>query len=1060
MSFEVTTPILCSPFAEPNVHWVLRTGEPPVQRSGRRPAVVFQPRSARTEWDTGDGELLAKHDEQERAYLLPLVNRLRDAVREWRAAGWPGVTAVTRELLEHWHDPAREQRLFFAQREAAETVIFLVEARADFRHGLDVPLDAPTDAQRAAGAVPLRRYACKMATGAGKTTVMALLSSWSIINKVTDRTRAEFADAVLVVCPNVTIRDRLRELDPQLGDASLYRTRDLVPDRLFPLLMRGRVLVTNWHAFEPKQATVGEVSARVLRTGVREVRKERVFIGDNTGVRRGMRYMTRADFERHVNAELFAEIADLQVDGEGALVSALVTWERWRESDEAVLRRVLGRELAGKRNFLVFNDEAHHAYRIQPVTDDDEDEDELALGDDELEEFTREATVWVEGLDRLNAKRGIACVVDLSATPYWLARMGRDVGRPFPWVVSDFGLVDAIESGMVKIPQLPVGDGTGGDRPRYFNLWQWVKEELDRRGHAGGRAGPTPERVLQVADVPLRMLAAEYSRTLDAWASERRDDPRPPVFIVVCKDTKLASLVHRWLAEDFESGQIPQANLPWFRNAPGRTVTIRVDTKVVAETDRGDTSAGDEQRWMRFTLDTVGRTSWPLERATGRPIMPPGFAELAEKLGRPLDPPGRDVRCIVSVGMLTEGWDANTVTHVVGLRPFTSQLLCEQVVGRALRRVSYDPDPETGLLREEVAQVLGVPFEVIPFKATTATPVQPTQRFHVRAIPERAAMAIAFPRVEWYLQARRARIRMAWDRAQSTVIRYDEAPTVVRMGALQPGETGGPAAKPVGRVSEVRLAAYRTKTRLQAVAFEIAANVTSRLVSRDGDGRIGAAYALFPQVLSVVNLYLRDFVSCESGMEIIDAGVNPFFARIAERIEAAIEADTGGEAPPERPRLDRWQPEGTTSAVDWWTSRKVTPTRKSHVNLAVLDSSWEKTAAEALDAPRWDPVVACWVKNAGLGLTIPYEVEGERRAYIPDFVVRLIGESPQFMLLEVKGGLDQFAEHKAAAARRWCSAVTADGRWGTWEYEVARSTADVSAILLDRLGRRGLFASS
>ena len=1047
MSFEVSTPILCSPYDEPDHHWVLRTGEPPERRPGRRPAVVFQPRTARTEWDTGDGELLAKHAEQERAYLLPLVNRLREAVRAWRAAGWPGVTAVTRELLEHWHDPEREQRLFFAQREAAETVIFLVEARADFRQGLEVPLDVPSDAQRAAGPEPLRRYACKMATGAGKTTVMALLSAWSIVNKVTDRTRAEFADAVLVVCPNVTIRDRLRELDPQLGDASLYRVRDLVPERLFPLLMRGRVLVTNWHAFEPRQATVGEVSARVLRTGVREVRKERVTIGDTTGMRRGQRYMTRDDFERHVNAELFAEVADVQVDGEGALTSALVTWERWRESDESVLRRVLGRELAGKRNLLVFNDEAHHAYRIHPVPDDDDDQDELALGDDELEEFTREATVWVEGLDRLNAKRGIACVVDLSATPYWLARMGRDVGRPFPWVVSDFGLVDAIESGMVKIPQLPVGDGTGGDRPRYFNLWQWVKEELERRGHAGGRTGPTPERVLQVADVPLRMLAAEYARTLDAWAAERQDDPRPPVFIVVCKDTRLGGLVHRWLAENFESDQIPRANLPWFRNTPERAVTIRVDTKVVSETDRGGTSASDEQRWMRFTLDTVGRTAWPVERATGRPIMPAGFAELAAKLGRPLDPPGRDVRCIVSVGMLTEGWDANTVTHVVGLRPFTSQLLCEQVVGRALRRVSYDPDPATGRLREEVAQVLGVPFEVIPFKATTATPVQPAQRFHVRALPERAAMAIVFPRVEWYLQARRTRVRMAWDRVQATPIRYDEAPTVVTMGALQPGERGGPSARPVGVLSDMKLEVYRATTRLQAVAFELAANVTSRLVAREGDGRIGAAYALFPQVLAIVERYLADCVTCEPGMDRIDAGVNPFFARIVERIEAAIEPDTGGELPPEQPRLDRWQPEGTTSAVDWWTSRAVTATRKSHVNLAVLDSSWEKAAAEKLDAARYDDVVAYWVKNAGLGFHVPYEFEGERRTYVPDFVVRLTGAPLRTLILEVKGGQDQFAEQKAAAARRWCAAVTADARWGRWEYAVARSAADVSAIL-------------
>ena len=162
---------------------------------------------------------------------------------------------------------------------------------------------------------------------------------------------------------------------------------------------------------------------------------------------------------------------------------------------------------------------------------------------------------------------------------------------------------------------------------------------------------------------------------------------------------------------------IPSAHLDSFRNRNGQANTIRVDSKVVAETDTGE-AKGDEERWMRLTLDTVGRQEWPADRQ-GRPIYPEGFEELATKLGRPLTPPGRDVRCIVSVGMLTEGWDCNTVAHIIGLRPFMSQLLCEQVVGRGLRRASYDLDDDTGLFTEEVAKVLGVPFEVIPFKANT-----------------------------------------------------------------------------------------------------------------------------------------------------------------------------------------------------------------------------------------------------------------------------------------------------------------------------------------------------
>lgn len=152
---------------------------------------------------------------------------------------------------------------------------------------------------------------------------------------------------------------------------------------------------------------------------------------------------------------------------------------------------------------------------------------------------------------------------------------------------------------------------------------------------------------------------------------------------------------------------------------------------------------------MRFILDTVGKTDWPCG-SQGRAIYPEGFEELAKKLGRPLHPPGRDVRCIVSVGMLTEGWDCNTVTHIVGLRPFMSQLLCEQVVGRGLRRSNYEVG-EDGKLSEEVAKVFGVPFEVIPFKQNETGGTPPSvKRHHIAAVPSKAYYEIKFPRIEGY----------------------------------------------------------------------------------------------------------------------------------------------------------------------------------------------------------------------------------------------------------------------------------------------------------------------
>src|SRR5579871_272639 len=262
-AYEVPEPIICSPFEEPDCHWHIVEGELPEKRPGRRPAVYYyrDPKATPAPGEIGTGG---------KPVELTLVNQIRQRVREWRAAGYPGVTRTTLELLQWWHREGREERKrqYFAQIEAAETIIFLNEARADFLQGIDVPRDEPSEEQQAQGFKAFRRYAAKMATGTGKTTVMALLAAWSILNKVNNPSDGRFSEVVLVVCPNVTIRGRLRELDPEEGEASVYRTRDLVPPHLMPLLTQGRVLVTNWHVFEPQSMQVGGVSARVVKAGV------------------------------------------------------------------------------------------------------------------------------------------------------------------------------------------------------------------------------------------------------------------------------------------------------------------------------------------------------------------------------------------------------------------------------------------------------------------------------------------------------------------------------------------------------------------------------------------------------------------------------------------------------------------------------------------------------------------------------------------------------------------------------------------------------------------------
>lgn len=1025
-NFEVTEPILNSPFEEPKAHWWILEGETPERRPGRRFAHYFyrDPRSAtRESAETDVGTMIE----------LKIVTRMRERLAAWRTAGYRGASRTTHELLAYWGREGRKQPLFFAQREAAETVIFLTEARADFRQGIEVPRDEPSDDKKENGYAGFLRYACKMATGSGKSTVMAMLAAWSILNKLADRSDARFSDVVLIVCPNVTIRDRLRELDPETGDASLYRTRELVPPHLMPLLTQGKVLVTNWHVFEPQAPQVAGDSAKVIRAGVAERRVETIIIGDKTTTARGSRYLKRDDFEKQVAAGLL-RVLEEKHDRAGNLLKVKVESTRYIESDTALVERVLGREIGGKRNILVLNDEAHHAYRIRRE-EPDEGEDE----EDDLEEFYREATVWIEGLDRVQKQRGINFCVDFSATPYYLGRVGQNANRPFPWVVSDFGLIDAIESGLVKIPQLAVRDTTGAAIPGYFNIWQWILPQLSGSERGGKKAAPKPEAILKYAHTPIAMLAGLWE---EEWRRRQADeeDRRPPVFIIVCKNTQIARLLYEWIAEDKPPQGIPHSKIASFRNANGEINTIRVDSKVVAETDTGEAKS-DESRWMRFTLDTVGKTVWPTD-TLGRPVYPEGFEALTEKLGRPMHPPGRDVRCIVSVGMLTEGWDCNTVMHVVGLRPFMSQLLCEQVVGRALRRTRYEVN-EGGKFSEETAQVFGVPFQIIPFKANPSgeAPTS-TKRWHVRALPAKSAFEIRFPRVEGYTQAIRNRITVDWDNIPDLLLDPSRIPPEVEMARLLPTNDGRPSLHGIGGASQVNLDAYRAERRVQELLFDLTQDLTRDLLAHR---RCEVpAHALFPQVLAIGKRFIDSKVKPLTPFEIRDAFLSPYYGWIVERLSQAIGPDTAAGEEPELPRYESRRGAGSTADVDFWTSRDVREVTRSHVNFVVADTKkWEQSAAYLIDT---HPTTQAFVKNAGLGFAIPYVHNGETHEYVPDFIVRLVGQGERHLIVEVKG-FDELEEVKRAAAQRWVDAVNAEGSFGRWGYVVAKEVSRVRDLI-------------
>ncbi|MGH2405814.1 MAG: BPTD_3080 family restriction endonuclease [bacterium] len=973
---EVAKPIINDPYEEPRQYYVIEKGEPPRLVEGRREACYYyRPPRRQT--------AAAQADDIGTRYTLDLVNDIRARVKAWREAGWPGVTSVTDELLRYWTRPEREglQRLFFCQREAAETVIFLSEARTDLRQGLVVPRDEPSEEMKTKGYAGFVRYACKMATGSGKTTVMGMLAAWSILNKVADRGDARFSDIVLIVCPNVTIRDRLQELDPKQGEASLYRTRDIVPPHLMAELRKGPVLITNWHVLAPQElGQVGGVGAKVVNRG--------------------------------------------------------------EESDTALCARVLGPRVGNKGNVLVMNDEAHHAYRLRQLdnTADVEEEDELA----EMEQ--KEATVWVEGLDKLSRIRGINLCVDLSATPFYLNNTGNDPGRPFPWVVSDFGLVDAIESGLVKIPQLPIQDATGAAIPAYFNVWKWIVETKLTTAERGGRRGQVkPEAVLKWAQNPIAQLAGLWQEKFVEWEQEAaagRRPPVPPVFIIVCKTTKLAKVIYEWIAEGKSETAPP---IEEFRNRDGREYTVRVDSKVVEEMESG-VAKSDESHRLRFVLSTIGKTHWP----NGE--VPAEYAALAEKINRkaaeeggpqtdPMIPPGGDVRCIVSVAMLTEGWDATTVTHIVGLRPFESQLLCEQVVGRGLRRSQYHD-----LSVEEVAKVYGVPFELIPLKTSPTGPREPPPKVHhVKALsPERDHLEIRFPRVEGYTFRVKNRLRVDWSRVPILTLDPGVIPDETLVKGLSADQGGALSLMGPGRTEEVTLDAWRKGVRLQQVEFELARTLT-RKFAEGGQCEV-PSHVLFPQMLAAVRRCVREHVQPLGSRDRKDVFLNPYYGDVIERLVGAIVPDLEEGEAPELPRYEANRPAGSTRDVDFWTSKPVVECQRSHLNFAVADTQrWEQMAKFYLDRHQ---CVVSFVRNFNVGFAIPYLHNGEKKEYVADFLVRLRWKDKEVgtLILEVKG-YDPLAEIKKAAALRWVSAVNNDRTYGLWDYRLIYEPTETNAAI-------------
>ena len=696
-------PILNSPYSAPERHWELTDegGFSETVRDGRRRSVYYVPVAPKVR-KSSQAELdFSIEDAAGRAFREnALVNGVREQVDRWRREGGRRhLTHETQRLLEHWRTSQMQPQPFFCQLEAIETMIWLAEVAPRTAAGKRW-LGELTEENESANP-GLLRLAAKMATGSGKTTVMAMLIAWQAVNAA--RGRRRFSDAFLIICPGITIRDRLKVLDPNDPD-NYYQTLRLVPDDMLGDVRKSRIVITNYHAFKQREKLKISKYAREVIQG--------------------------RDPEPIVTTETEGEM----------------------------LRRVC-KPLLARRNVIVMNDEAHHCYQENPGKSE-----EAKAGDeaDDIKRNKEAARLWINGIHALNRRLGVRAVYDLSATPFFLRGSGYSEGTLFPWVVSDFSLIDAIESGIVKIPRVPVSDNSLGlEMPVWRRLWPEIRDDMPKKG--AKKAGP-----LNPDDLPEKLLGAlhglyeHYEQVNANWQGFKT----PPVFIVVCQNTSHSKLLYDYIAgyrqtEKTEEGEEREVwikgKLALFSNvdADGKPLprpnTLLIDSN---EIDSGDALSAEFKKLAAPEIEAFKRDiSARLGQGAASKLTDEDLLrEAMNTVGRP-GRLGADVRCVVSVSMLTEGWDTNTVMHILGVRAFGTELLCEQVVGRGLRRVSYDVD-EDGMMSPEYANIFGIPFSFASEHKgpQTATPPKPTTQ--VRAIPERVEadpeLEIRFPRVQGY----------------------------------------------------------------------------------------------------------------------------------------------------------------------------------------------------------------------------------------------------------------------------------------------------------------------
>jgi type III restriction enzyme len=983
----IENPILNSPFEEPRRHFKFtEDGITDEIVEARRISQYFIPvphakkkspkqLSFETEW-TAD-----------RVEENKDINRIRERVAIWRKGGYVGITRITASLLEYWKRPERERKLFFCQIEALETAIWITEVAPKYGEAWVENFLREKNYQ---SNPLLYRIALKMATGSGKTLVMGMLIAWQTLNKLANPQDARFSDTFLIVTPGITIRDRLRVLLPN-DPNNYYRLHDLVPPELLTELGKAKMVITNFHAFKPRErVAAGKLTKDILKGRSNDLSRYYPFT----------------------------------------------------ETPDQMVRRVC-RELGNKKNIVVINDEAHHCYRRKV----EEDEEKLT-GDErrEAEQREEEARIWISGLEAVKEKIGVKMVYDLSATPFFLRGSGYSEGTLFPWVVSDFSLIDAIESGIVKVPRVPVADDSMvGEQPTYRDLWLRIRDDLPKKGRKTEEFTGDPLLPAELEGA-LQSLYSNYVKYFKQW--ERATDPTgddkvattgsrsndfsrltPPVFIVVCNNTNVSKMVFDYIAgweKTLPDGTIVNVpgKLELFTNVAdghwsARPNTILIDSQ---QLESGEAMSADFKKIAAVEIEEFKdeyRARFPgrdAESLTDEDIL----REVMNTVGKP-GKLGEQVRCVVSVSMLTEGWDASTVTHILGVRAFGTQLLCEQVVGRGLRRRSYATNAD-GKFEPDYAEVYGVPFSFIPSAGSATDPKPGPSPTRVRALEDRIACEMTFPRLVGYrYELKGERLNVTFTPDSRMALSTADVPTKTEMQSI------------IGESSFHDLYGLKDK-RLHELDFRLAALLLERYF-KDADGNLKPW--LFPQLTGIVRRWREECLTCKDNAFPQMLLMAEFAHTAAEKIYQAIVASTSEEKTL-LPILRPFDTLGSTRYVDFDTARDVYRTRpdRCHISHVVLDSSWEAKLAESLE--EMDEVV-CYAKNFQLGFTIPYTLDGQERSYIPDYLINLDdGHGPDDLLhliLEVSGEKKKEKAAKVSTARNlWVPAVNNHGGFGRWAF--------------------------